>query len=600
MITKSALDHNGKLIDCYGYDENTLQIRLRLAKNEAKSVHLRIGDPYHWERGGGGGNLNAEGAWGWVGGTTIPMQKEVETAEHEYWIANFMNESKRFRYAFVIEGINERIIFGEKRIVTLTEDNEEASLQDMGNFFCMPYLNKIDLAKAPTWVKSTIWYQIFPDRFANGNPAISPENVMPWGSKPEYANFMGGDLEGVISKLDYLQDLGINGLYFCPIFKAPSNHKYDTIDYMEIDPHFGDKTTFKRLVEEAHARGIRVMLDAVINHAGSKSPFFQDVIDHQEQSQYKEWFHIKEFPVSLEKKNFETFAFSAGMPKFNTENEACREYLLNMLTYWIQEFDIDGWRLDVANEVDHSFWREFRKRAKAIKSDVYILGEIWHDAKPWLRGDQFDAVMDYPIHDAICDFACRNRFDAEHFKYAINEALIRYPRNINEVTFALLDSHDTERIVYRAKGNLDLTRLCYILLFSYTGSLSLYYGAEIGLDGGADPDCRRAMPWDEVDKPSKFNQFMRKLIQLRKSVHALRSAEFEWIKADQSPVVIYRKKSVEGNVLIMMNTSAIEQTTINKCNGKKLSDLFTGKAVRLKGDKITLKPYEYFVLQEGN
>lgn len=599
MITKTALYHRGKNNFCYGYDKDTLHIRVRLAKNEAKQVSLRIGDPYKWASGGGGGNLNAEGASGWIGGTTIPMKKEAETALFEYWIAPFMNETKRFRYAFIIEGNDdEKILFGEKKIVNLTADNEMAALQEMNNFFCMPYMNGADVCDVPKWVSNTVWYQIFPERFANGNPAITPKNAVPWGSEPTVDNMMGGDLYGVLDKLDYLQELGITGIYFCPIFHASSNHKYDTIDYMEIDPQFGDKETFKKLVQEAHKRGIRIMLDAVFNHAGHKSKFFQDVLENQEKSIYKDWFHLNEFPVSYEKGNYEMFGFSNGMPKFNTENPECREYLLEVARYWVREFDIDGWRLDVANEVDHVFWRDFRKEVRAIKPDVYILGEIWHDSMPWLQGDQFDAVMDYPVGDAITDFICHQKINAEDYKYALEEALVRYPKNMNEVTFALLDSHDTDRIVNRANGNLDKVKLAYLLLFSYTGSPSIYYGGEIALEGGADPGCRKAMPWDQLDKNSDFSAFMRKLIELRKTMPAFRSQNFKWLHAEDHPVLVYRKESEEGNVLFIMNNSDIDQSIeVDIKSSHSYQDLFTGKEMDLPAS-LNVKPYEYYILLE--
>lgn len=598
MITKTAIYHRGKNNFCYGYDKETLHVRLRLAKNEAKKVSLRIGDPYHWATGIGG-NLNAEGAKDWIGGTTIPMKKEVETELYEYWIAPFMNDTKRFRYAFIIEDQDEKILFGEKRIVTLNPENEEAALQEVNNFFCMPYMNNIDIANVPKWVKDTVWYQIFPERFANGNDAITPKNAVPWGSEPTPENLMGGDLYGVIDKLDYLQELGITGLYFCPIFHATSNHKYDTIDYMEIDPQFGDKETFKKLVEEAHKRGIRVMLDAVFNHAGYKSKFFQDVLENQEKSIYKDWFYLPEFPVSFEKGNYEKFGYCNPMPKFNTENPECREYLLEVARYWVREFDIDGWRLDVANEVDHVFWRDFRREVRAIKSDVYILGEIWHDSMPWLQGDQFDAVMDYPVGSAIIDFICYQKISAEEYKYALSEALVRYPKNMNEVTFALLDSHDTARIVTRCKDNLDKVRLAYLLLFSYTGSPSIYYGGEIGLNGLDDPGCRKAMPWDALDANKEFTSFIRRLIELRKTVPAFRSQAFKWVDTESESLLMYRKDAEEGNVWFVINNSdterVIDSTLFDNCS---YVDLISGEKVTLSSSQ-TIPAFGYLVIQEG-
>ncbi|EGL82787.1 alpha amylase catalytic region [Caldalkalibacillus thermarum TA2.A1] len=229
-------------------------------------------------------------------------------------------------------------------------------------------------------------------------------------------NFFGGDLQGVIDHIDHLTELGVNAIYFTPIFEAYSNHKYDTIDYLQVDKHFGNNELLKTLVDVCHQNGIRVMLDAVFNHAGYYFPPFQDVLKHQEKSKYKDWFHLREFPIQTEPRpNYDTFAFTPFMPKFNTENPEVKEYLLNVAKYWIEEVGIDGWRLDVANEVDHAFWREFLKVVKQAKPDAYILGEIWHNALPWLQGDQFDAVMNYPVTNAALDFFCKGETDAEQF-----------------------------------------------------------------------------------------------------------------------------------------------------------------------------------------
>jgi glycosidase len=598
MITRTAIYHRGRGSYAYGIDDNTAQIRIRLAKHEATAITLIIGDGYEWASGGGGGNLNGEGAMGWVGGKRVVMHKEAETALHEYWVATFSNKTKRFRYAFLIEGLGEKFVFGEKRIVDVHPGNEEAATQELNNFFGLPYLNQIDIAKPPAWVKETIWYQIFPERFANGDDSLTPANAVPWGTKPTVDCMMGGDLVGVIQKLDYLKELGITGIYFCPIFKAKSNHKYDTIDYMEIDPQFGDKETFRTLVKEAHARGIRIMLDAVFNHAGRYSHFFQDVLENQKKSAYKDWFYIKSWPVSAEKRNYETFSFTEEMPKFNTENPECREYLLSVGEYWVREFGIDGWRIDVANEVDFVFWREFRKRVKAINPECYILGEIWFDSIPWLNGDQFDAVMDYPVCDAIHDFVCHGKLNPEQFKFAINEGLVRYPKQVNEVTFTLLDSHDTARVVTAAKGNLDLARLAYLFMFSYTGSPNIYYGGEIGLEGGGDPDCRRAMPWELAEVETPFSAFIRKIIALRKSVPALRSATYEWLKADaHSPVVAFRKIEGKDSAVVIANVSAEEQTITLpgfKWRGK---ESLSGAKLKIK-ETVTLAPYEAWLLEE--
>ncbi len=398
MITRSSLTHLAKSADSYAYDDQTLHIRFRSAKGEVDKVTLWIGDPYTWAEGGlDGGNLGGSDAHGWIGGTEVPMLREGCSEHHDHWFASYVPPKKRARYGFILHGKDgEKLLFGEKHCVDIREVLQaEVELSNLSNFFCFPYINPVDVLKTPTWVRDTVWYQIFPERFYNGRPDISPTGVEPWGNQPTSRNFMGGDLWGVIEKLDYLQELGVNGLYFCPIFTAPANHKYDTVDYYNVDPHFGGNEAFRALVREAHQRGMKVMLDAVFNHIGHQSPLWLDVVEKGEKSPYADWFWIKRFPVYPEKPrsewdysnlNYETFANVAEMPKLKTENPACRAYLLDVARHWLEEFDIDGWRLDVANEVDHEFWRDFRRLVKSIKPDCYILGEIWHEGIPWLRG----------------------------------------------------------------------------------------------------------------------------------------------------------------------------------------------------------------------
>lgn len=248
MITLSSLLHTAKSADSYAYDKETLHIRLKTRVNEIKEVSVWIGDPYQWEEGGlDGGNLGGGDAHGWSGGNEISMLKEGQSDLYDHWFVSYKPPKRRTRYGFILYGTNgEKVLFGERRCIDISlEKVAMQELSNISNFFCFPYINPVDVLTPPAWVKETIWYQIFPERFSNGNPAISPENVEPWGSAPTANNFMGGDLQGIIDKLDYLQDLGINGLYLCPIFTANANHKYDTVNYFNVDPHFGDNVISK-------------------------------------------------------------------------------------------------------------------------------------------------------------------------------------------------------------------------------------------------------------------------------------------------------------------------------------------------------------------
>ena len=605
-----AIYHRPNQNYAYSYDAKTIHLRLRTAKNDVKQVTVKFGDPYHWIRGGGGGNLNAEGAQGWIS-HEIKMKKEASTDLFDFWFVSVNPEFRRMRYAFIVEDESEQVLFGEKKIVSLTEDDKTnyPYLNDIGNFFCFPFLNPADIFNAPKWVKSTVWYQIFPERFANANPDLNPENTVEWGSiDPKYDTFYGGDLEGVIKNLDHLQELGVNGIYFCPIFKSPSTHKYDTTDYFEIDPQFGDKKTFKRLVEEAHKRGIKIMLDAVFNHCGWNFPQWQDVVKYGEKSSYRDWFHIHKFPL-IEKDfdpiaqpgglNYDTFAFAKGMPKLNTENPEVIDYFLEVGRYWVREFDIDGWRLDVANEVDHTFWRLFRNAVREVKEDVYILGEIWHDSQPWLNGDQFDAVMNYPLGDAILKYVAEDKITSSEFSLALNKVLTDYARNVNEVAFNLLDSHDTQRLLTVCGGHKQKALLAYTLQMTQTGTPCIYYGGEIGLDGGADPLCRKCMIWDEEHQDREMFDYLKQLIHLRKTHSSLTSPDLEWLSTnDKDSYVVFKKESCDETTYVIINNSNKKQMINLSFMPKGAYNELLSNTEVIIDTLLPVKPYTAYILKQ--
>ncbi len=589
MITKSSLMHFAKSADSYAYDKKTLHIRFRTARSEVKKVTLWIGDPYKWQEGGlDGGNLGGSDAHGWIGGNEVPMHHEGHSEHHDHWFAEFTPPKRRSRYGFILHGRDgEQLLFGERRCIDISDAQvAEIELSNLSNFFCFPYINPKDVLEVPSWVKNTIWYQIFPERFANGRPEISPANVQPWGTPPTNDNFMGGDLWGVIDKLDYLQELGVNGLYFCPIFKAEANHKYDTIDYMQVDPAFGGNEAFKLLVKEAHRRGMKVMLDAVFNHIGHKSPLWLDVVNNGQNSKYADWFWVNEFPVYPAQQapgdelNYETFANVAEMPKLNTENEACRRYLLDVARYWLEEFDIDGWRLDVANEVDHEFWRDFRRVVKGIKPDCYILGEIWHEGMAWLRGEQYDSLMNYPLTQATVEYFALNSSDKSTFMTDVTRSYLAYPRNVNEAMFNLLESHDTSRIISLCDGNKAKAKLAYLFMFTQAGSPCIYYGGEIGMDGRRGmgmENNRKCMVWDSGEQDLAFQDFIKELITLRKAHPELNSPVIQWLTISDSDCIAYQR----GKLQIIINNST------------------QAKVLTFNDQVLELEPYGYTINTES-
>lgn len=381
----------------------------------------------------------------------------------------------------------------------------------------------------PDWVQDAIFYQIFPDRFANGNTTNDPFNTQPWGAPPQLRGFQGGDLEGVIQKLDYLHDLGITAIYLNPIFQAASNHRYDTYDYFKIDPKLGDLDTFKRLLRVAHGLGIRVVLDGVFNHCGRGFFAFQDVLENEQESPYLNWFHIKGFPLHAyddQPANYECWWKIKSLPKFNIGEPQVRRYLLEVARYWI-ELGIDGWRLDVPNEIDdEAFWAEFRSIVKGINPHAYTLGEIWDINPRWVGERSFDGLMNYPFRTAVLDYFARSAMPASQFGSTVENLLAVYPQQHIAAQFNVLGSHDTERILTQCGNDLARLKLALLFQFTYVGAPSIYYGDEIGLQGGKDPDCRRAFPVDEKDWNMELLAYVKALVQIRKSHLALRRGEY--------------------------------------------------------------------------
>ncbi|WP_026676151.1 alpha-glycosidase [Fictibacillus gelatini] len=532
-----AIFHQPTDTYAYAYHQKALHIRLRAKKGDLTNVYLLYGDPYDWN----------SGRWQY---TKKEMRLSGSDEYFDYYMIEVTPPFRRLRYGFDVSDEKERYIYTEKGFY-------KKAPEDTAYYFCFPFLHQADVFKAPEWSKDTVWYQIFPERFANGDAKNDPEGTLAWGSaEPTPANFFGGDFQGVIDHIDHLVQLGVTGIYFTPIFKASSNHKYDTIDYMEIDPQFGDKATFRRMVDVCHQNGIKVMLDAVFNHTGFHFPPFQDVVKNGKNSPYAGWFHLWEESVQTKPNpNYDTFAFEPRMPKLNTSHPEVKSYLLSVARYWVEEFDIDGWRLDVANEVDHAFWRDFRNEVKSIKPDLYILGEIWHDAQPWLRGDQFDSVMNYPFTAAVTDFFAKGAMRADSFASAITRILHSYPENVNEALFNLLGSHDTPRILTLCGENKEKVKLLYLFMLSYPGSPCIYYGDEIGMTGGQDPGCRECMIWEKDKQDLDLFEHIKKLIELRKTYHAFGTGgKLSFLEADPATnLLVYEKKISDEAIIIAMN-----------------------------------------------
>jgi glycosidase len=403
----------------------------------------------------------------------------------------------------------------------------------------------------PTWVEDAIFYEIFPDRFANGDPGNDPAETGVWGSSPTKGSYFGGDLQGIVDHLDYLEELGITAVYLTPIFKAHTNHRYDACDYLSIDPALGTTELLRLLVDSAHKRGIRVILDGVFNHCGSGFWAFEDVKERGLSSRYRDWFFVTSYPICQDPPSYQTCGGVWDLPKLNLAHPEARDYLLRVAEYWVAECDIDGWRLDVPWKVPHEFWRTFRDRLKRIKPDCYIVGEVWRDPRPWLRGDTCDAIMNYPLRDIVLTYCIQDGMDAEDFEY--DTRLLR--ENMGSTArhqMNLLGSHDTPRLLTVSDGDVARAILAYTFVFTYIGAPMIYYGDEIGMTGGSDPDCRRCMPWDETSWNTRIHEAIRLLIGARKKHRALRSGNLTSLLVFNG-VFSYLRQYADDEVIVVLN-----------------------------------------------
>lgn len=586
-MEQTAIYHRPGNNYSYMVDESTLAIRILTKKNDVEKVELIHGDPYIWKDNQ------------WVIDRN-DMKCIASDALFDYWEVKITPPHRRIRYGFFLHSKNETLLYTEKGFFKDVILNCES-------YFCFPYVHASEVFDAPDWVKSTNWYQIFPERFANGDSSNDPEDVVPWGQQePSQTNFFGGDFEGVIQHLDYLVDLGINGIYFTPIFKAPSNHKYDTIDYFEIDPQFGSKEDLKQLVKACHERGIKIMLDAVFNHSGYHFAPFQDVLENGQQSKYANWFHPHSFPLhGGDAPNYEAFAFVAAMPKLNTNNSEVKKYLFEVAAYWINEFDIDGWRLDVANEVDHQFWREFRTVVREAKSDIYILGEIWHDSMPWLNGDQFDAVMNYPFTTNVMNLLAKETISAQQFMDSMTTVVQSYPKHVMDHTFNLVGSHDTPRVLTLCNEDERRVKLIYTLLYTFMGSPCMYYGDEIGLTGDQDPGCRKCMEWDSSKQNRDILQHVKKLITLRNTETLLANdGDFQFLNRVEKNIVAFVKHQENKQILVLINPTADKQmyNMPSTLIGTVMQNLWNDQTAEFntESSNIQLEPYGFSILKFEN
>jgi cyclomaltodextrinase / maltogenic alpha-amylase / neopullulanase len=414
----------------------------------------------------------------------------------------------------------------------------------------------------PSWVGDAVFYQIFPERFANGDPSNDPPRVLPWGGTPTNQAFFGGDLAGIIDHLDHLQSLGITAVYLNPIFLSPSNHKYNTTDYMRIDPAFGDEAAFRMLVNECHARGIRIVLDGVFNHTSVDFFAFADLRKRGERSVHRTWYNVYSYPVAPpQTPNYECWWGYGSMPKLMTGDPSVRSYLFGVTRKWMS-FGIDGWRLDVANEIPHEFWIAWRALVKSINPDAYICAEIWDNASAWLKGNEFDATMNYRFRTAVLAGLAARTMPLSRMDSTLNAQWKDYGPGVNHALLNLLGSHDTERILTAARGDTAAVRQALLFQFTYPGAPMLYYGDEFGMKGDKDPGCRGTMVWDRARQDSGMFQYVQSVIALRRSHPVWSRGDFRTLLVDDARRVYAYERTGMGVRGVVVINDGQEDTSV--------------------------------------
>ncbi|HUR16232.1 MAG TPA: glycoside hydrolase family 13 protein, partial [Candidatus Limnocylindrales bacterium] len=425
--------------------------------------------------------------------------------------------------------------------------------------FEFAYLAEGDRTVSPDWARGAVFYHIFPDRFARGSGAPARRGLANWDDVPTSESFLGGDLDGITEHLDHIASLGVDALYLTPIFSAPSNHKYDTADYFAVDPAFGGDEALRRLIGALHERGMKLVLDGVFNHVGRTMPQFADVLARTDASPYRSWFYF-------DGDKYETWSTDVpALPKLRTSEPAVRDLVCRIGRHWVEQFGIDGWRLDVANEVDHALWRAFRASVREANADAYLVGEVWDLAMPWLRGDQFDAVMNYPARSAILRYAgagpggvafpLEEPLDGEAFLNAVDRVRGAYPEPIHDLLYNLVGSHDEVRPLFALREDRAAAAVAAALLFTLPGIASIYYGDEVGMSGGNDPLNRAGMIWDEPRQDAQMLALYRRLGRLRTDIPALRSGSYRRL-AEDGALAAFARETAEGRAVVVANASA--------------------------------------------
>lgn len=551
QFTKSALRHERNVPDL-NFDRGRLRLSIRTRAGDIGTAEVQLGT------------------------RSVPMKRVRKDEVSESFVASIpWNGKARLAYVFALEeGANRRYLTPGGLMMT----PEPRFQVDPASF---------DAFEVPGWVERSIFYQIFPDRFCNGSSANDPVGTVAWDTKPQNGDHVfGGDAAGVQSKLGYLKNLGVDAVYFNPIFESPVIHRYETTDYTKVDPRFGTNREFVTLTKAMKRHGMRVVLDGVFNHVAPNFPMFADILKNQQRSKYLDWFHIKSFPVAVkDPPPYEAWWGYKSMPEVNLLHKPAADYMLRVPRFWHREAQIDGWRLDVANEVPMEFWRAFRKAVKGLGEDRWIVGEVWGDGSQWLKGDQWDSVMNYPFREAVLKFVADGRTAPTQFADRLTAVYEGYAPQVSRNMMNLIGSHDTPRFRTLCKGDEKLAMMGATVLLTWIGAPSIYYGDELGMEGGPDPDNRRGMAWGSANKSNRVFTHYKSLIAARRSSKALQFGDFRFlVRNDTKRIVAYERTWNNERAVVILNRSESAQS-VDLALGNAQNVLKTGKVRKITGGK---------------
>ena len=541
----------------------------------------------------------------------IELRKYAETDRFIFWGTQIQFRSSIAKFSFAASTDDQlNLYLGTSGIANFISPSEKW-IYDSSSF---------QRHTIPDWVYGGVMYQVFPERFANGDSSINPPNTVDWGSTPTRLDFQGGDLYGVIQNLDHIESLGVNIVYLNPIFLSSSTHKYDSWDHFKVEPTLGGDDALKELIKECHNRDMKIILDCSLNHVHPRHFGFQDIIKNGENSKYRDWFTVFDYPVRfihrphlysntykvgwdgneseykryLEKTFQETMVpveirdddgpiveptFKAwwgvpDMPKVNFKNKDARQWALDVTKYWIENFDIDGWRMDVAKELDFSFWKDFRDIAYGTKEDVLLISEIFGDTSQWLQGDRFDGTMNYSFRETMTDYFATKRINDKEFADSLANLYSMYSFEALSSCQNLLSSHDVKRFLNRSGNNEDSILGAIFLQTTFPGIAGIYYGDEVGLGGADDPFNREPFPWNDQSSWNKtILEFTKTMMHIKKSNPIFKYGRFELLDYMED-VVIFRRILQDESLICVVNRDRLTKDINISSNAHTIDILY--------------------------